>query len=233
MRLLIPVILLLFLTRCKSSKTEDEWKHFAIKADCKTIESQPFIQADNIERDISKKYISTNDGMRCIEEPLGLNSLRNGYDSLEIRLWGNDSSALTYTDRLIIIKCRKGKNSAEIVHVKYTLHPDSSRAVLDSLIGRRKELGEPHSGWKDFYQKLENLGVYNLPDFEKSTNYPVDTDSGGYSIEFATKTKYRRYGYPSPKGQQTDDAKKFVRIIEFVESEFDVSNLSMPLTQAM
>jgi hypothetical protein len=76
-------------------------------------------------------------------------------------------------------------------------------------------------------QRLEEMGVYDLPDYEEVVGYSTGgTDEGWQWVEYATKEKYRHYNYPFPGIYEKAGAerKQFEGIIRFIENEFDISH---------
>lgn len=222
MRLTQFLYILLFLLSCKSPRDESE-KTFALKIDCRAIEGIPFVFADNIDRSVPKIGIDPNkSSIRCIEESLGLKTLRNGFDSSEIRLWRSGYDSVN-NSRVIVIRNTNGQNLAELIYVRYVIKEDSVGQTLDSLIGSRRILGEPKSGWEPFFKTIEQKGIYKFPHYLDIPGYMVDSGGNGYWIEFATKEHYKQYVYPEPHRQQVQEAKRFTQLVSYIETEFGIS----------
>jgi len=222
MRLIQSLSIILFLLSCSPHRDESE-KTFALKVDCRAIERIPFVFAGNIDRSVPKLNVDPNkSGIRCIEESLGLETLRNGFDSLEIRLWRSGYDP-TNDSRAIVIRNTNGQNLAELINVRYVIKEDSAGQTLDSLIGSRRTLGKPRSGWESFFKTIEQKGIYKFPHYLDLAGYMVDSGGNGYWVEFATKEHYKQYVYPGPHTQQVQEAKRFTQLVSYIETEFGIS----------
>jgi len=151
---------------------------------------------------------------------LGLPSLENGFPKFQLRIWEDFENL---TGRVIIIKNDYDNWSAELYTYKFL---SNSAFRPDSLSGQKLHLEEPRSGWNNFLNRLLDLKILSLPDFQSISNYDFGTDAGGVSIEIAKDKYYRFYEYPDPYFQQNKipQAKKIVQILELIKKEFDLKN---------
>jgi hypothetical protein len=133
----------------------------------------------------------------------------------EVRVWvGFD----LYPLNGIILKQNEGKWTA--VYLPPIKDSSSSRPVTP--------LKEPKSGWKDLLQKLEELGLYTLPDSEDigaTNSYP---DAKGAVIEIKTSESYRTYMYGGLKTPEAEESKKVVEICRTLSLEFGIDLLEGP-----
>lgn len=154
-----------------------------------------------------------------IERAMGLNSIENGFDSIELRLWYGYS--IDDSSQLVVLK--KGKNQkwiSELCNFKYKY--DERNNILTS-IGKVCFDRTPKSGWDHFTRKLFDLEITDLPDAGKLPGYIDATDGGSIIIEVATSKLYRIYAYqlPSVNQEKFIQAKKMVDILRLIEEEFD------------
>lgn len=133
----------------------------------------------------------------------------------EVRVWvGFD----LYPLNGIILKENEGKWTA--VYLPPIKDSSSSRPVTP--------LKEPKSGWKALWQKLEELGLYTLPDSEDigaTNSYP---DAKGAVIEIKSSESYRTYMYGGLATPEAEESKKVVEICRTLSREFGIDLLEGP-----
>jgi hypothetical protein len=144
----------------------------------------------------------------------GLDTLENGYDSIQIRIWFG--YAFLDTAQLFILKkgLKEGWSGALLTFIY-------KRNEVDSSLYAKKQFLKltPESGWDNAIQKLKAFGVMTLPDSDRIENYPDNTDSDGITIEVATKSNYRVYAYYGvdiarktvPEAQSIDEIQMFIQ----------------------
>lgn len=189
-----------------------------IEKEVKISENEPVMrdipvrmQEGGVTKELMTKYRRT----------LGLPSLEDGFYNFQLRIWEDLENPEYFAGRIIIIMNVKGKWSAELYNYKY-LTPDSSYTP-DSLAGQKVSLKKPPSGWNNLLNKLLDLQILTLPDFESIPKYFSATDQKYVTIEIATEKYYRFYEYPDPYIQKgISSAKKMVKILELVKKEFDL-----------
>jgi len=133
----------------------------------------------------------------------------------EVRIWvGFD----LYPLNGIILRENEGKRTASyVLPVKLS---SSSKPIA--------VLREPKSGWNAVWQRLEELGIYTLPDSEDigATNgYP---DAKGAVIEIKTGESYRTYLYGGLKTPEAEETKKVVEICRILSREFGIDLFEGP-----
>jgi hypothetical protein len=152
-----------------------------------------------------------------VEKLLGLSSIENGFDSLQIRLWYgyafNDSS------QLAVLTNSKGKWSGQFFTLVYHLSElgDSIKSIT-----QKAEFREPKSGWTELKQKLLQLKVLSLPDYHTIPEYDQVADGDAVIVEVSSKKVYRIYSYQEPRMFQNKfwQAANMERILELIEKEF-------------
>ena len=152
-----------------------------------------------------------------MERHLGLNTLENGFDSIQIRIWYG--YAFIDTSQLVILKNNKKEWVAELVTFKY--HTDNR---IDSVnaIDKTSVKSQPKSGWSNFINKLFSLKITELPDFSKVKNYQDMMDGDDVIVEISTVNSYRIFSYKEPRHfkERIPEAKSMEMILELVEDEF-------------
>lgn len=167
---------------------------------------------------------------RHIQENLNLESIENGFDSIQIRIWMN--YGLLRKEHLVIFKNDGNKWNGLLIDF------ESDSKIVEDSIGSfgnltnyaiTKEINvSPGSGWKSFIKKLSELKIFTLPDSE---NVPGMNWGGGdlpvYSIEIATKKLYRFYTYTLPSSYEKNipEAKNMEAILKLLEKEFRFKRL--------
>lgn len=156
--------------------------------------------------------------LQCEETcSLGLNSLINGYDSLQIRIWLGHSMAIT--NDVVILKYNNQKWSGKLISYS-KMEKESGEQY--SLIRRQRNLS-PISGWESLIINLNKLQLLTLPHDNDLIGYDgCGTDGIRYSFEWATTSKYRMYSYCNPEfnSEKFWQAKNVLQIAELLEREF-------------
>ena len=157
--------------------------------------------------------------LQCEETcSLGLNSLINGYDSLQIRIWLGHSMAIT--NDVVILKYNNRKWSGKLISYS-KMEKESGEQY--SLIRRQRKLS-PKSGWESLIINLNKLQLLTLPHDNDLSGYNgCGTDGIRYTFEWATTSKYRMYSYCNPEYniEKFWQAKNVLQIAELLEKEFD------------
>jgi hypothetical protein len=156
-----------------------------------------------------------------VERLMGLQSLENGFDSLQLRFWYG--YARTDSSQLVVI-ARKGQIwSAQLYTFIYVMG-DSGKIIS---IKKDESSGSPKLGWKQFIQELYKLSIPTLPDKYSIKNYPEYTDGSSIIVEVATKRYYRIYSYKEPMmvQEQVQDAGKIEQALMLIEDQFEYKRL--------
>ena len=151
------------------------------------------------------------------QNQLGLDSLENGFDNLQIRLWYD--FALVRERRLVVIT-NKDTNWAATV---YYLQVDWD-GQTETILSKKVKQVIPKSGWAIFSKKLLDLKVVTLPSQDDIKGYSGGDDGRTYNVEVATKNQYRFYGYWEPQEYQSKfwQAKNMADILKLFETELGV-----------
>jgi hypothetical protein len=151
-----------------------------------------------------------------VEEKMGLRSIENGFDSIQVRIWygygRTDSSQL-----VVLTKTQAGWKS---IFYNFKYYIDDIKRKIDS-IGIQKEFRTPKSGWQSFSSNLFGLSITTLPDNTSLRYYPDYADGSDIIIEVATKTYYRIYHYTGPhlsfgKIKQADKIESILKLINSI-----------------
>lgn len=151
------------------------------------------------------------------EKQLGLDSLENGFNNLQVRIWYHFS--LVKHRKLIVITNRDTNWNA----VLSNLQVDWDGRTETILTKELKQLS-PKSGWAVFSRKLLALDIVTLPDQDDIKDYFGGKDGRTYNVEVSTKNQYRFYGYWEPQEYQDKfwQARKMTDILKLIEMEFGV-----------
>jgi hypothetical protein len=153
---------------------------------------------------------------------LKIDSLENGFDSLQIRIW-YDYSLITLRKLLIV----KQTNSAWSARA-YTMTVDWNAYKLTEKVKIKKEEKlSPKNGWDSFSKRIMDLQITTLPNMVDIPGLKDHwLDGMTYNVEVATKTQYRFYRYHLPDKFQDKywQAKNMVDILKLVEAEFGITN---------
>lgn len=157
-----------------------------------------------------------------VESLLGLNSLENGFDSLQIRIWygyGTNDTA-----QLVVFKKINTIWSGDFYTFIYILNEKG-----DSILSIDKKIQHkiPQTGWDSFIRKIIVLNILTLPDFHSIPGYMESTDGGTIIVEVGSQKKYRIYSYQLPSIHQNEfkEARDIVQILDLIDSEFQFKRL--------
>lgn len=154
---------------------------------------------------------------------MGLESLENGFDSIQIRLW----YGYGYPDTAQLVILTKAKNKewkAELIDMIYDL--DSLDHSLLS-ISHKKVIGTPNKGWKNFTNALFRCDIISLPDCYKIRGYHGSMGGRSLIVEIGRCRSYRIYSYSNPASMASyfDEAEKLERALKLIETEFNYPRL--------
>lgn len=117
---------------------------------------------------------------------LGLDSLENGFNGLQIRIWYDVVNVSK--QKVVVLTYSKGKWNGKVYYLKEL---SQAKDVM------------PKSGWVTFANKLLNLKILTLPDGgDLSDCGDGGGDGSTYNVEIATENHYRYYGYWEPQDYQ-------------------------------
>jgi hypothetical protein len=80
----------------------------------------------------------------------------------------------------------------------------------------------PASGWPMFWRRLEDSGIFDLPDSSELPGYRDGLDGIAYVVEYrhgGLHGEYRAYQYWNPAHQDLPEAKQFVRLLDLLRKE--------------
>lgn len=185
--LLLTFIILIFCT-CNQSMEKEE------------LLIRNFDTADTLIKDIPKggneKFISYYYLKNDVEKKAGIESIENGYDSLEFRFYYGYT--LSHLIQGIILKRSSLGWSGQLIYL--TSNYSESNDSLVSISRKTKNV-MPKCGWNSFIRQLLALGVLTLRDDTEIQDYESCNDGDGLLIEIATRNKYRIYRYQCFRGQ--------------------------------
>jgi hypothetical protein len=149
------------------------------------------------------------------EKYLNLDTIENGYDSLQIRIWYNyPKSGVGY--QILSLKRQNSIWTATL----YT----RARGYTSSK-GTNLQVN-PISDWNIFMKKLYSYNIMSLPDLYKIKGYRgFAIDGWSYYIEISDKHHYRLYSYHHPESfykQRFKDVRKMMKILKLIRKEFGI-----------
>ena len=165
------------------------------------------------------------------EKEVGLVSLENGFDSIQIRIFYGGSFN---GERLVILTNSNKKWSAEISKFIDKINPgfeDSVNADYSKRysLSRETENKIPKSGWDKFIKIFFKFSILSLPDEESINSFLEEspTDGVGVFIEVATKNAYRAYklGHPDYFYDKYVEMRTISEILKLVDEEFGLNKL--------
>lgn len=184
-------------------------------------ENQRLCKTGNFEKDIPiirEKVSSLYEGTIWTRNFLqGLDTLENGFDSLQVRLWYEADAG-----RSIIVIKKATEWRAELYN--YDINNSNPDSLFISTFTMRRS--SQKMGWKKFTDSLFQLGVLALPDEQNIPGYPVSYNSNTVNIEVGTRCKYRFYSFtvPNRNAEEWPQAKKMVSILNLIEAELGFPN---------
>jgi hypothetical protein len=158
--------------------------------------------------------------IRQQERWLGLDRLDNGYDSMQIRIWG--THARIPGMRLLILKCASGKWEGDLLVIES--NPDTSSGK-QAIIKEQKSI-TPKSGWNSLIEKLSALQITSLPHMLELPGLTSDfVDGPEYGVEIAVRNAYRFYWYWSPQGfKEYQQTRNMSAILQLLGEEFGIQD---------
>lgn len=143
---------------------------------------------------------------------LGLDSLVLGYDSLQIRIWVD--SSLKHRKKLIVLKKQKAIWLADFLILEFESIPNS---IFEKPIVKEHKQIVFSSNWGEVIKAINNLSILSLLDQGKISGYAATGGADGitYTLEYATKSKYRFCSYWQPQVYQKKywQAKKMMSFV--------------------
>lgn len=170
--------------------------------------------------------------LKHVVKECGLDSLNNGFDSIQIRIWYG--CALDGLFNLVILKLASGTWNAQVRELKpyysdqyYSKEDKYWKTKLDSVSQKITHL-VPKSGWSYLITELFNRKILSLPDQDDVEGFVEEsaTDGCGVSVEIGTKKVYRYYGYSNPDlhAKKNWQPKNILDILRLLNSEFRINN---------
>jgi hypothetical protein len=170
----------------------------------------------NIKKDIPKNKRTTkfHSIKEQIEHKIGINSMEDGFDEMEIRIWFANSSL---REQLIDLQKINTTWHANIYTLVYNYDSNNALVSINKSIKQIK----PKSGWNYFIDSLTKLKLLILPDMSAIKGYQLGFDGRSVTVEVATPNLYRIYSYWEP-GEKSEfwQARNIEFISKFLEKEF-------------
>ncbi len=178
------------------------------------------IHTDTVIRDIPEWYSSSSYGKKWdkqLNSQLSLRSIKNGFDSLSIRIWINCGDEVS---NLIVIE--RTESYWEATFYSYIAHYDEELNIeLRDLIKDRRS---PKSGWNIFSTSLFKTDITNLQDsISLVEEYLHPTDADDVLVEVGRKKQFRLYLYPElgMNSHIVEGPGKLHKALKLIETEFN------------
>jgi len=169
---------------------------------------------------------------------LMMDKLENGVDSLEIRLWGQVANLKI--GHVYVIK--KISNQWTCLDYSYLqTYPTFegliytkvywTSFIIDTFWINKKQ---PKTNWNNFFNAIENEGIYDLPSQSEIKGFRSDFIHGiDYFVEYATNKKYKFYWYNCPDCYEDrfQECKHMTNILEVFHREFGLSLKLNPIQE--
>lgn len=157
--------------------------------------------------------------IRRMASELRLDSIENGFDSLQIRIWLGHSMAIR--KNIVILKKINGKWSAQLV-----TYSEGQKGKTLQLFIEKKTIKSVHplSGWDVIIKKINALEILTLPNDGDLKDYNgCGMDGIAYYFETSTKRQYRFFYYCNPEDNvgRFREAKNVLEFASVLENEFD------------
>ncbi|MBI5219483.1 MAG: hypothetical protein HY958_11185 [Bacteroidia bacterium] len=150
-------------------------------------------------------------------QQLKIDSLEDGYDSLEIRIWYNPSWSLYHY--LFVLKFSNSIWAASIYKLEIKWN---DRQLTEIIVDVQINNKIPKNGWSIFLSKFFELKINEL-----SPPIPcyITTDGTGYDVEVASKKQYSFNSFQIPNNYKDyTQLKNLVTILKLIETEFGIES---------
>ena len=164
------------------------------------------------------QYVSFYREDKEMQKLLGLDSLEDGFNALQIRVWYN----LFGKERRMVEITNKDSVWSAAVYIFRGRTENGTTAIASKEINQVT----PASGWAYFSKRLLDLKILTLPHSFDIDGYAMASPFDGdiYSVELATKNQYRFYDYGNPAMLDRSfwQAKNMVDILQLFKDELNV-----------
>ena len=170
--------------------------------------------------DTSKPFIkeinrSVYDDVVNFEKQLNLESLEQGFDGFQIRIWEGTMASISLT----IIRNEDSKWKANYYDLQ--IGPPSAGDFYFKVVKQKMKPVFPRLGWPEFSQIVLRSNIMTCPDESKLSDYAMIVDGTHYLIEIATKQQYRLYtsSVPFPSQKVSAERKSLIEILDYIRTE--------------
>jgi hypothetical protein len=207
MKIIIGCLLLAVMWCSSQARASYKYNIHKIKGECDTVIRE-------IPKDSKGKTSIYFDSDTQRMGLLGLADLyKNGYDSLEIRIWFDYSMAIE--KHLAIITSADHKwNFRLLTYRTKMISTDGSEMITSQFV---REI-HPTMGWPRFINQLISYKIATLPNGPEG-----GMDGTTYNVEYVTRNSYRYYSYWSPETSEGSfwGSKNMVDISELIQKVCD------------
>ncbi|MBS1511595.1 MAG: hypothetical protein JST86_12185 [Bacteroidetes bacterium] len=148
------------------------------------------------------------------QKQLGLDSIENGFQDLQIRVWY--TIAFSKAQKLVLIINKDSSWTVTVYDMQVNWNGETEK-----LLSKTVRQVTPHSGWATFSKTLADLKIISLPNQDDVEGYSGGEDGKTYSVEVATKNLYRFYSYWEPQQNQNQfwQAKNMTAMLTLFDDE--------------
>jgi hypothetical protein len=168
------------------------------------------------EADTASSYYRT---AKKWERELQLPDIENGYEGFQMRLWYYPEFLLR--KKLMIVKHSAGDWSAKAFRLTIDRDNGTGIVAVDSVLALT-----PKSGWRSFQNKLAELMIRQLPNYNYVQGDELVDDGITYFTEVANQKSYWLSWFSNPQQnvKNNKSAQQWQSVVDLFRQEFDVSN---------
>jgi len=205
----LPLVVYLILVSCNVTNQNNKGVDFV---DTATVFKKEIPMYGNGEYDFFYTLYKAR------HKQLGLDSIENGFENLQIRVWYDFS--FVKKRQLVVITNTNSGWFATVYDMKVNWN-----GKTEEIISKKVKHVTPKFGWQYFSKTLLDFKIVTLPNQDDIADYRRGHDGSSFNIEVATKKQYRFYGYWEPvfNAREFWQAKNIVGVLQLFKDELGVS----------
>jgi hypothetical protein len=187
---------------------------------CKRHNASSSEQQDSFVVDVPPNYKTKKaiDNHKRLDSTFGLENLMEGTSGIQIRVWQSlDSGRI----KGLLVSDKEKQKSVNELQITIVYSDDGKK--IDTIVHKR-DLGEPKSGWRNFFDQLYSLHLDTIPDYKSLPNHYYDPDENATVIEYSNNKMYKLISYPDIHSRlHLSQAKQILRLMNLFSSEFQIT----------